>query len=108
MRVNARGAVILRGSGREIHGRGVVVSDTSLEVSCPLGFMLLAMAGASVEIEMRLDGAASTWFVAHGQVTRVRVAKHSLVIALGTLPDPLVALLAANGNPRVSPIEVSR
>ena len=37
MRVNARGAVILRGGGREIHGHGVVVSDTSLDDEFAIG-----------------------------------------------------------------------
>ena len=107
MRVNARGAVILRSGGREIHGRGVVVSHTSLEVRCQLGFTLLSMAGMSVEIEMRLDRDATS-FVVHGQVARVRGANHSLVITLGVLPEPLARLLDAETGDAVDvPIEVN-
>jgi hypothetical protein len=95
MRVVVRGAVSLRGRGREIHGRAVVVSNTSLEVRCQLGFALLSMAGAPVEIEMRFDLAGGSWFVAHGHVARVGAANHSLVIALDVLPEELSALLTA-------------
>lgn len=105
--VSARGAVILRGGGREIHGRGVVVDETALEVRCQLGFTLLSMAGISVEIEMRLDGAAGTWFIAHGKVAHVRAANHSLIIALDVLPLPLATLLADDdAHARVALIEV--
>jgi CheY-like chemotaxis protein len=65
------------------------------------------MAGSSVEIEMRLDGSAGTWFVAHGRVARVRAASHSLVVALEALPQSLAVLLAAEtGRARFAPIEV--
>lgn len=92
--VSARGTVILRGGGREIRGRGVVVDRMALEVRCQLGFALLSLAGTSVEIEMRLDGSAGTWFIAHGKVAHVRAANHSLIIELDVLPLPLATLLA--------------
>ena len=104
VRARVCGDVMLRsGGGREVHGRAVVVSVTTLEVTCQLGFSLLAMAGMSVEIEMRLDG-HSTWFWFHGQVARVRAADHSLVIAVAALPAELAALVAGAGE--VAPIEV--
>jgi hypothetical protein len=99
VRVNARGPVIMRAAGREIHGRAVVVSETTLEVRCQLGFMLLSLAGAAVEIEMRLDGAAGNWFSLRGHVSHIRAANHSLVIAIDALPPPLAALLAGPIEP---------
>jgi hypothetical protein len=90
-----------------IHGRGGVIDETWLEVRCQLGFTLASMAGTSVEIEMRLDGAAGTWFIAHGNVARVRAANHSLIITLDVLPLPLAALLAdEDAHARVALIEV--
>ena len=105
--VSARGAVIVRGDGREIHGRGLVVDEMSLEVRCHLGFALLSLAGVSVEIEMRLDGPAGTWFIVHGKVARVCAETHSLIIALDALPLPLATLVANDEpHPRVALIEV--
>jgi CheY-like chemotaxis protein len=78
-----------------------------LEIKCQLGFALLAMAGASVEIEMRLDGAAGSWFLLQGRVARIRAASHTLVIAIDALLPPLAALIASQDDkPAVSPIEV--
>lgn len=91
LRVMARGAVLLREGGREIHGRGMVVDETCLEVCCQLGSTLEV--GASVEIEMSLDGVAGTVFVARGHVTHVRAAGHSHVIELEALPESLATLL---------------
>jgi hypothetical protein len=106
-RIEARGSVILRGRGLEVHGRAVNVSETVLEVRCEPVRTLLSMAGISLEIEMRLDGAAGTWFLLHGQVARVRPADNGLVIAISALPLPLAVLLASNaGQARARPIEV--
>jgi hypothetical protein len=56
---------------------------------------------------MRLDGAAGTWFLLHGQVKRVRATDDRLLIALGALPLPLAVLLTSkSGQPRARPIEV--
>lgn len=106
-RVHARGSVILRAAGQQAHGRAIVVSDTALEVSCQLGAALPALAGASVEIEMRLDGETGGWFILHGQVARVRPEKNSLVIAIAALPEPISALLARHAHdPAVRAVEV--
>jgi hypothetical protein len=104
-RVSARGAVILREAGHEAHGRSTVVSDTGLEVKCQLGFRLLSMAGAPVEVEMRLDGARGTWFRFDGRVVKVRAESHSLVIAFDVLPDELATLIAARDQP-AEPVEL--
>src|SRR5687767_4125770 len=106
VRAQACGDVMLRGGGeRAVHGRAVVVSATTLEVNCQLGFSLLAMAGMSVEIEVRLDG-DSQWLWFHGQVARVRAADHSLVIAVAALPAALTRLVAEAEQAGVAPIEV--
>jgi CheY-like chemotaxis protein len=104
VRVSAGGDVILRVGEREIYGRSVVVSRTSLEVRCEPAFVLLSLAGASVEIDMRLDSAPSTGFGAQGRVARVRPVSHSLVINFGRLPKSLAKLLPDEA--RVAPTEV--
>ncbi len=107
VRVAARGAVILRGDNQELHGRAVVVSETALEVRCQPGLALVAMAGAPVEVEMRLDGEIGGWFILHGQVQRVRDLDHRLVITITTLPGPLASLIAKTaGRSGLAPIEV--
>ncbi len=107
MRASAPGTVILRGRGREARGRSVAVSETTLEVRCEGGCPLVSLAGIPLEIEMRLDGAAGTWFLLHGRVTRVRPADDTLVVAIGALPLPLAVLLTSKrGQPRTRSIEV--
>lgn len=107
MRVSARGPFILRAGGQELHGRAVAVSESGLELRCPLGVTLLTLAGASVEVEMRLDGEPGGWFILHGQVARVRPASHRLVIAIAALPGVLSALLARHAaDPAVAAVEV--
>jgi hypothetical protein len=66
------------------------------------------MAGACVEVEMRLDGQtgeSSGWFVLHGQVARIRLDNHSLIIQIGALPRPLAALIERARNSAVPPVE---
>lgn len=104
MRASAHGSVVLRGAGREVHGRSIVANETSLEVQCPPGFSLLALAGASVELEVRLDAGHEGWFLVQGQVARVRPESHTLIIALEAIPAELAALLAV--RPRASQLEV--
>ena len=55
-RVYVRGPATVRGRHREVPGYVVAVSETTLEIRCQLRSALLAMAGASVEVEMRVDG----------------------------------------------------
>jgi hypothetical protein len=83
-----------------------MVSQTTLEVRCELGFVLPSMVGGVFDLELRLDGALSSSFL-HGKVVRVRAVDHVLVIALTTLPELLVALIASpRGAARLPPVEV--
>lgn len=106
-RVSVRAAVIVRSAGHAVHGTAVSVSATTLEVGCQLGASLLAMAGADVEITMRLNGATGGWFALSGRVRRVRAASHSVVIALASVPPPLATWIAEQTDrTEVSAIEV--
>lgn len=93
-RVKVRGAVTLRTALLVVRGTAINVSATTLEVKCDLGFALLTMAGSPVEIEMRLNGSEGSWFVLSGRVRRVRASSHSLVIAIASMPAPLLAWIA--------------
>jgi CheY-like chemotaxis protein len=91
-----------------VPGYLIAFSETTLEIRCQLRSALLAMAGASVEVEMRLDGQtgeSAGWFVLHGQVARVRFDNQSLIIQIGALPRPLAALIERIRSSAVPPIE---
>ena len=107
-RVYVRGSATVRGRCREVPGYVLAVSETTLEIRCQLRSALLAMAGASVEVEMRLDGQtgeSAGWFVLHGQVARVRFDTQSLIIQIRALPRPLSALIERMRRSEVPPIE---
>jgi CheY-like chemotaxis protein len=107
-RVYVRGPATVRGRRREVPGYVIAVSETTLEIRCQLRSALLAMVGASVEVEMRLDGQigeVAGWFVLHGQVARVRFDNQSLIIQIGALPRPLVALIERIRRSAVPPVE---
>lgn len=88
-RVPTRGAVVLRSRGHEVHGRCVAISEDTLDVRCHLGFALLGMAGADVELELYRDGVAEIWRLT-GHVRAVRAATHTLVIQYEA-PDAALA-----------------
>lgn len=91
-RHDVRATAVLHTADRCIHGRAMVVSDHALEVSCDMGFGVLSLDGAPVHIEMRLDGAAGTWFFTRGRISRVHASRHSVVIAIEHLPGELAAI----------------
>jgi hypothetical protein len=107
-RVYVRGSATVRGRNREVPGYVIAVSETTLEIRCQPRSALLAMAGASVEVEMRLDGQtgeSAGWFVLHGQVARVRFDNQSLIIQIGALPRPLAALIERMSRSELRPVE---
>lgn len=73
----------------------MVMSASEVEVRCPLGFALAAMAGTPVELEL-LDEPGSQWLQFRGHVTHVRPATHSLVIHIDDIPAQLEALIDAH------------
>lgn len=107
-RVYVRGPATVRGRLRDVPGYVIAVSETALEIRCQLRTALLAMAGASVEVEMRLDGQTGEsvgWFVLHGRVARVRFDNQSLIIQIGALPRPLAALIERISESAVPPVQ---
>lgn len=93
VRASARGNVVLRASGSEVHARGICVRENELEVRCQRGLALLS-AGASVEVEMQLDDVEGSAFIVHGYVARIRSDTQTLVVALEEMPWRLATLLA--------------
>lgn len=101
LRVPTHGAVVFWARGQEVRGRLASLSDVALDVRCNLGFALLGMAGAHVDLELVVEGSDARWRFA-GQVRFVRAASHTLVIHYDTpIPDLARAIenhLTAHGD----------
>jgi hypothetical protein len=92
-RIPTTGRVTLHVPRGDIHGELMVLGPNDLEVRCDLGFMLLSMAGATVDIELSLDEAGLRFLPLRGRVTHVRAQSHSLVVRLTEIPRQLAALI---------------
>lgn len=101
-RIPTTGDVVLhvrRDPDHDIHGHLMVLGVNDLEVQCDLGFRLLSMAGAAVDVELSLghsgERALSLWPL-RGRVTHIRAASHSLVVKLTEIPRELAEVLEAS------------
>jgi hypothetical protein len=95
-RIPATGRVVLRVPRGEIHGQLMVLGVNDLEVECDLGFMLLSMAGASVDVELTLHDSGLRFLPMRGRVTHVRAQSHSLVVRLTEIPCELANVIEAS------------
>lgn len=95
-RIPTAGQVVLHAQRGDIHGQLRVLGVNDLEVECDLGFGLLSMAGAAVEVELSLEGTGLRFVPLRGRVTHVRAESHSLVVRISEIPRELAAVIEAS------------
>jgi hypothetical protein len=95
-RIPTTGRAVLHVPRGDIHGELMVLGPNDLEIRCDLGFMLLSMAGAVVDLELFLDESGLRFLPLRGRVTHVRAQSHSLVVKLTEIPRQLAALIEAS------------
>lgn len=98
-RIPTTGRVVLhvrRDPIHDIHGQLLVLGVNDLEVQCDLGFRLLSMAGAAVDVELSVGESGQRSLALRGRVTHVRAASHSLVVRLTEIPRDLAAVIEAS------------
>lgn len=90
LRVSPKGTVVLRADSYELRGRVQNVSrhGLSIETRTTAPERLL---GATVQVQVRLDGAASSWLELVGRVTRIEAC--SLAVVLTAVPASFTRII---------------